>query len=107
MGFFFGAHRYTPVPRGQYPNDHSSPKISTPPWNIPPTLSASRVNVFREVTAEVMCALSACLMSYTERVTSAMMGIRFDRGGGMTEDGDDSGRDGDARQSATRERCER
>jgi len=25
----------------------------------------------------------------------------------MTEDGDDSGRDGDARQSATRERCER
>ena len=75
MGFFFGAHRYTPVPCGQYPKDHSSPKISTPPWNIPPTLSASRVKVFREVTAEVMCALSACLMSYTERVTSAMMGF--------------------------------
>ena len=31
--------------------------------------------MFREVTAEVMCALSACLMSYTERVTSAMMGF--------------------------------
>ena len=74
--FPLGLQQYTPLPRSQYPNDHSSPFTSTAPWKIPPAPRMSLVNRFRPWMEAFAASYWVLVMSYTCRVTSDMTPVR-------------------------------